>query len=142
LNAPVASIALSVSGKVSPLGITQRPSLPRLNPAGLFCVWRGLLVRLCHHRPPKDPAKLARLFAENFGGALGGTLLAASGCRIIRNMRTTKREQRVTVRLSDSLVGELKAEAVQDGRPLADYVRRLLVDAVAARVVQREQPTA
>jgi predicted DNA binding CopG/RHH family protein len=69
-------------------------------------------------------------------------LLAASGCRIIRNMRTTKREQRVTVRLSDSLVGELKAEAVQDGRPLADYVRRLLVDAVAARVVQREQPTA
>jgi predicted DNA binding CopG/RHH family protein len=57
-------------------------------------------------------------------------------------MRTTKRQRRVTVRLSDSLVEELSAEAVQDGRPLADYVRRLLVDAVASRIVENKQPTA
>ena len=72
----------------------------------------------------------------------GGTLLAASGCHIIHRMRKTKRERRVTVRLSESLVDELSAEAVQDGRPLADYVRRLLVDVVATRLTQNGQPTA
>jgi predicted DNA binding CopG/RHH family protein len=57
-------------------------------------------------------------------------------------MRKTKRERRVTVRLSDLLVDELNDEAMRDGRPLADYVRRLLVDVVAERVVRREQPMA
>jgi hypothetical protein len=49
------------------------------------------------------------------------------------------RQRRVTVRLSDSLVDELNDEATRDGRPLADYVRRLLVDVVAERIVRRGQ---
>jgi hypothetical protein len=76
---------------------------------------------------------------ENRRGQSGGTLPAAFGCHIIRNMRTTKRQRRVTVRLSDSLVDELNDEATRDGRPLADYVRRLLVDVVAERIVRRGQ---
>jgi predicted DNA binding CopG/RHH family protein len=54
-------------------------------------------------------------------------------------MRTTKRQRRVTVRLSDSLVDELNDDASRAGRPLADYVRRLLIDAVAARIIQNDQ---
>ena len=58
-------------------------------------------------------------------------------------MRTTKRQRRVTVRLSDSLVDELNDDASRAGRPLADYVRRLLIDAVAARMVPtNNQPQA
>jgi hypothetical protein len=57
-------------------------------------------------------------------------------------MARTKREQRISVRVAGPLRDELEAEAVQDGRPLADYVRRLLIDAVAARMVQNEQSTA
>jgi hypothetical protein len=85
---------------------------------------------------------LARLFAEKSGAFLPGTLPAAFGCHIIRDMRTTKRERRMTVRLSEPLVDELTAEATADGRTLADYVRRLLVVAVAARLTQNEQTTA
>ena len=73
---------------------------------------------------------------------LGGTLLAAFGCHIIHTMRTTKRQRRVTVRLSEPLVAELSDEAVLHGRALADYVRHLLVNIIAERVVQRGQQQA
>jgi predicted DNA binding CopG/RHH family protein len=54
-------------------------------------------------------------------------------------MRATKREERVTVRLAGPLLYELSTEAAQDGRPLASLVRRILVDAMAECVVQRQQ---
>jgi hypothetical protein len=89
---------------------------------------------------------LARLFAENSGAALAGTLTGQQLADILPDMVTnrssTKRGGRISVRLSESLIVELEATAEREHRPVSDYVRRLLVDAVAARIVQNEQPTA
>jgi predicted DNA binding CopG/RHH family protein len=57
-------------------------------------------------------------------------------------MRRTKRDARITIRLAEPLRQELAAEADQDGRTLAEYVRRLLVDVAVERLAEREQAAA
>jgi len=60
----------------------------------------------------------------------------------IAGMRRTKRDARITIRLAEPLRQELAAEADQDGRTLAEYVRRLLVDVAVQRLAEREQEAA
>jgi hypothetical protein len=45
----------------------------------------------------------------------------------------------VTIRLAEPLRQELEAEADEDGRTLAEHIRRLLVDVAAQRFAEREQ---
>jgi hypothetical protein len=61
---------------------------------------------------------------------------------MVTNKSSTKRGRRLSVRLSESLIAELQATAEREHRPVSDYVRRLLVDAAAARRTQNEQTTA
>jgi|HubBroStandDraft_6_1064221.scaffolds.fasta_scaffold3727512_2 hypothetical protein len=61
---------------------------------------------------------------------------------MVTNKSSTKRGRRLSVRLSESLIVELEATAEREHRPVSDYVRDLLIDAVAARMVQNEQSTA
>jgi hypothetical protein len=49
----------------------------------------------------------------------------------------TKRGRHLSVRLSETLVSELEAEAARDRRPLSDYVRQVLVAAVTPATQQR-----
>jgi predicted DNA binding CopG/RHH family protein len=87
---------------------------------------------------------LARLFAEKFQRDAAGTLTDRQVADILLDMVTnkssTKRGGRISVRLSESLIGELEATAEREHRPVSDYVRDLLIDAVAARIIQNEQP--
>jgi hypothetical protein len=53
-------------------------------------------------------------------------------------MKKTKRAQRLLVRVSTPLLDELNEEAKRDGRPVADYARRLLIDAMTAPAQRRE----
>jgi metal-responsive CopG/Arc/MetJ family transcriptional regulator len=61
---------------------------------------------------------------------------------MVSNKSATKRGRRLSVRLSESLIVELEATAEREHRPVSDCVRDLLIDAVAARMVQNEQSTA
>jgi hypothetical protein len=54
-------------------------------------------------------------------------------------MTKNKRDRRMTVRLSETLVSELEAEAARDRRALSDYVRQVLIDAVTPAAMQRQQ---
>jgi predicted DNA binding CopG/RHH family protein len=57
-------------------------------------------------------------------------------------MRQTRRTKRVTVRLAEPLQHELADAAAADGRPLAEYVRWVLVEHAAQRLADREQAAA
>jgi hypothetical protein len=57
-------------------------------------------------------------------------------------MRQTRRTKRVTVRLAEPLQHELADAAAADGRPLAEYVRWVLVEHAAARMAEREPAVA
>jgi predicted HicB family RNase H-like nuclease len=61
----------------------------------------------------------------------------------MRGMRKTTRRHRMMLRLSESLVAELKAAAEQQNRPVAEYTRQVLVDVVtsAAMVRQHQERT-
>jgi predicted DNA-binding ribbon-helix-helix protein len=61
---------------------------------------------------------------------------------MVTNRSSTKRGRRLSLRLSEALAVELEATAEREHRPVSDYVRHLLIDAVAARIVQNEQSTA
>jgi predicted DNA binding CopG/RHH family protein len=52
-----------------------------------------------------------------------------------RRQRRTRYDRHISVRLPDPLVVELKAEAAAEGRTLRDYIRWLLVNSAAARIV-------
>jgi hypothetical protein len=85
---------------------------------------------------------LPNITARRFRVRCRDRLMADIMPDMVTNKSSTKRGGRISVRLSESLIAELEATAEREHRPLADYVRRLLVDAVAARTVQNEQPTA
>lgn len=53
-------------------------------------------------------------------------------------MRRTKRTERVTIRLAEPLRHELEAEAEEDGRTLAEHIRRVLQHREAALFKQPE----
>jgi hypothetical protein len=58
---------------------------------------------------------------------------------MVTNKSSTKRGRRLSVRLSESLIVELEATAEREHRPVSDCVRDLLIDAVAARIIQNDQ---
>jgi hypothetical protein len=51
----------------------------------------------------------------------------------------TKRGRHLTLRVSDSLVAELEASAARDRRPVSDYVRQVLIDAMTPAMMARQQ---
>jgi hypothetical protein len=57
---------------------------------------------------------------------------------MIAGMRKTQRSERITFRLPQPLRDELAAQAQENGRPLADYIRRLLAAIAACRWAERE----
>jgi len=61
---------------------------------------------------------------------------------MLASMRRTKRTVRVTIRLAEQLRQELEAEAQEDGRTLAEHIRRLLVEVAEPRWAEREQAAA
>jgi hypothetical protein len=89
-------------------------------------IWRGSL--------PKIPARRFRVRCRD-------RQMADIMLDMVTNKSSTKRGRRLSVRLSESLIVELEATAQREHRPVSDYVRRLLVDAVAARMVHDEQST-
>lgn len=52
-------------------------------------------------------------------------------------MAKALREKQVVIRISAPLQDEIAAIAAQEGRTLAGYVRRLLVDVAAQRMTER-----
>jgi hypothetical protein len=52
-------------------------------------------------------------------------------------MAKALREKQVVIRISAPLQDELAAIAAEEGRTLAGYVRRLLVDLCARRMIER-----
>jgi hypothetical protein len=53
-------------------------------------------------------------------------------------MAKTSREARIIVRVSQPLQDELTAAAQEEGRTLAGFVRRYLVDLAAQRMTEKE----
>jgi hypothetical protein len=49
------------------------------------------------------------------------------------------RENQVVIRISGPLQDEIAAVAAEEGRTLAGYVRRVLVDIAAARMIERNE---
>ena len=52
------------------------------------------------------------------------------------------KDDQIVVRVSASLKANLKRGADDDSRAMSDFARRLLVDAVAARIVEGKQEAA
>jgi hypothetical protein len=57
-------------------------------------------------------------------------------------MAKALRETQVVIRISQPLRDELAAVAAEEGRTLAGFVRRLLVDIAAQRMVEKGTPDA
>jgi hypothetical protein len=57
-------------------------------------------------------------------------------------MRKTKRNHRMTVRLSEAAAALLAAEAERNGRAPAEEARQILVDAMTAPAMERGQQQA
>ena len=55
-------------------------------------------------------------------------------------MAKSLREKQVVIRISGPLQDELAAIAAQEGRTLAGFVRKLLVDLAAQRLTERIAP--
>ena len=54
-------------------------------------------------------------------------------------MSKNKRDRHMSVRVSETLISELKASAERARRPLSDFVRQALIDAVIPAAMQRQQ---
>lgn len=77
----------------------------------------------------------------DFGGGQVVQQRNAISSPIIRSMRKTTRSRRLMLRISEPLADKLEASAQQQRRTVAEYARQLLIDAVAARIAQDNQPT-